>query len=132
STAQYLDLKAKGLLIPVEQAARTPGALLFTFSSEPTVGGARPTVAHVAISQGNGSAVEADEAQGVTSMQVGNRFQYAAVLPGLQDVTPTPAPSTVADIAVSSPTSAPASVRLLPAYQFAPGLTSAIPISTPT
>ena len=84
SAAQYLDLKAQGLLIPVEQAAHTPGALLFSFSSEPTAGGERPTVAHVAISQGNGSAVEADETRGVTSMEVGNRFQYAAVLPGLQ------------------------------------------------
>ena len=54
SAAQYLDLKAKGLLIPVDQAAHTPGALLFTFSSEPTAGGERPTTSHVAISQGNG------------------------------------------------------------------------------
>jgi hypothetical protein len=83
--AQYLDLKAKGLLIPVEQAARTPWALLFSFSSEPTAGGERPTVAHVAISQGTGYAVEADETRGVTSMQVGDRFQCAAVLPGLQE-----------------------------------------------
>ena len=41
SAAQYLELKAQGLLIPVEQAANTPGALLFTFSSEP-VGGRSP------------------------------------------------------------------------------------------
>ena len=87
SAAQYLDLKAKGLLIPVDQAAHTPGALLFTFSSEPTAGGERPTTSHVAISQGNGNTVEADDVQGVTTMDIGSRFQYAAVLPGLQGVT---------------------------------------------
>lgn len=92
SAAQYLDLKAKGLLIPVDQAAHTPGALLFNFSSEPTAGSARPDIAQIAISQGNGTTVEADDVQGVTSMQVGSRFQYAAVLPGLQGVPPT-APS---------------------------------------
>ena len=126
STAQYLDLKAKGLLIPVEQAARTPGALLFTFSSEPTAGGGRPTVAHVAISEGNGSAVEADETRGVTSMQVGNRFQYAAVLPGLQDVTPTPAPAattpTAAVVPVTSTTAGPGPAAVPPAYQIDPGV----------
>jgi hypothetical protein len=90
SAAQYLDLKAKGLLIPVDQAAHTPGALLFSFSSEPTPGGDRPAVAHVAISQGNGMTVEADDVQGVTAMDVGTRFQYAAVLPGMQ-TTPTAA-----------------------------------------
>ena len=84
SAAQYLDLKAKGLLIPVDQATHTPGALLFSFSSEPTAGGERPAVAHVAISQGNGMTVEADDIQGVTAMDVGSRFQYAAVLPGMQ------------------------------------------------
>jgi cell wall-associated NlpC family hydrolase len=120
STAQYLDLKAKGLLIPVEQAALTPGALLFTFSSEPTAGGERPTVAHVAISQGNGSAVEADETQGVTSMQVGNRFQYAAVLPGLQDVPPTT--PTAAVVPVTGTTAGPAPAAVPPAYQIDPGV----------
>jgi cell wall-associated NlpC family hydrolase len=120
--AQYLDLKAKGLLIPVEQAARTPGALLFAFSSEPTAGGERPTVAHVAISEGNGSAVEADETRGVTSMQVGNRFQYAAVLPGLQDVTPTPAAPTVAVVPVTNTTAGTGPAAVPPAYQIDPGV----------
>ncbi len=90
SAAQYLDLKAKGLLIPVDQAAHTPGALLFSFSSEPAPGGDRPAVAHVAISQGNGMTVEADDLRGVTTMDVGTRFEYAAVLPGMQ-TTPTAA-----------------------------------------
>jgi hypothetical protein len=68
-------------------------------------------VAQVAISQGNGSTVEADDAKGiVTTMDVGSRFQYAAVLPGLQGVTPTPA----AAIPVAAP--------VMPAYQIDPGV----------
>ena len=36
SWLQYLTLKNQGRIIPVEEAAHTPGALLFHFSSEPT------------------------------------------------------------------------------------------------
>ena len=125
SAAQYLDLKAKGLLIPVEQAAHTPGALLFSFSSEPTAGGERPTVAHVAISQGNGSTVEADDTQGVTTMQVGNRFQYAAVLPGLQGVTaaaPVAAPVPAPTVPVLTPAPVADPVTMLPGFQIDPGV----------
>lgn len=109
SAAQYLDLKAKGLLIPVAQAAHTPGALLFSFSSEPTAGGPKPDVAHVAISQGTGMSIEADDTRGVTVMDIGNRFQYAAVLPGLQSTVPTAMPADpvrapTADPAASVPT----------------------------
>jgi len=126
SAAQYLELKAQGLLIPVEQAANTPGALLFNFSSEPTAGGARPDVAQVAISQGNGTTIEADDAQGVTTMDVGARFQYAAVLPGLQGVTPNAA---VPAVPVAPAAAAPAGSRtpvdpavVLPGYQIDPGM----------
>lgn len=84
SYSQYLDLKDKGLLIPVDQAANTPGALLFHFSSEPTPGGGRPDEAHVAISLGNGQTIEAyDENHGVDTFDMGNRFNYAALIPGL-------------------------------------------------
>ena len=55
SFEQYLDLKAKDLIIPVEQGMNTPGALLFHFSSEPQPGGGRPSAAHVASSLGNAS-----------------------------------------------------------------------------
>ena len=83
SFEQYLDLKEKGLLIPVDQAKNIPGALLFHFSSEPTPGGGRPDEAHVAISKGDGTTVEAaDESEGVLSKDAGSRFEYAAVLPG--------------------------------------------------
>ena len=43
SFEQYLDLKQKGLLIPVEEAKHIPGALLFHFSSEPRRAAAGPT-----------------------------------------------------------------------------------------
>ena len=128
SAPQYLELKARGLLIPVEQAATTPGALLFTFSSEPVEGGARPDTAQVAISLGNGTTVEADDKLGVTSLEVGGRFQYAAVLPGLQGVTPpTPAATAVAP-AVPAGASTPAAITpidltaMMPGYQIDPGM----------
>ena len=75
--------RQKGLLIPVDEAKHIPGALLFHFSSEPTPGGGRPAEAHVAISKGDGTTVEAaDESEGVLSKNAGSRFEYAAVLPG--------------------------------------------------
>ena len=84
SYSQYLFLKDKGLLIPVDQAKHTPGALIFHFSSEPVPGGGRPDEAHVAISLGDGQDVEAyDENHGVNTFDMGNRFNYAALLPGL-------------------------------------------------
>jgi len=85
SWLQYLSLKQQGATIPVAQALQTPGALLFSFSSEPTPGGGRPSHAHVAISLGDGRTIEArGRNYGVGSFDAGNRFQYAAVVPGLQ------------------------------------------------
>jgi cell wall-associated NlpC family hydrolase len=84
SWLQYLDLKAKGATIPVEQALRTPGALLFSFSSEPTPGGGRPSGAHVAISLGDGRTIEArGRKYGVGTWAAAGRFEYGAVIPGL-------------------------------------------------
>lgn len=81
---QYLDLKDRGATMDVDQALQTRGALLFTFSSEPTPGGGRPGNAHVAISLGDGRVVEAaNPDDGVVISQAGNRFNYAAVIPGL-------------------------------------------------
>lgn len=91
---QYLMLKDMGLLIPVEEAANTPGALLFHFSSEPVPGGGRPNEAHVAFSLGDGTTVEAaSEEFGVTNFDVGDRFEYAAVLPGLAEGSYAPMPA---------------------------------------
>lgn len=84
SWLQYLDLKEKGALVPVEQALRTPGALLFSFSSEPKPGGGRPSEAHVAISLGDGRTIEArGREHGVGVFEAGDRFEYGAVIPGL-------------------------------------------------
>jgi len=84
SWLQYLELEQQGALIPVEDAINTPGALLFSFSSEPSAGGARPSSAHLAISLGDGTTIEArGRAYGVGSWSASDRFEYAAVVPGL-------------------------------------------------
>ena len=84
SWLQYLALEQQGAVVPVEEAIRTPGALLFSFSSDPRVGGGRPTQAHVAISLGTGETIEArGRAYGVGQFGAANRFTYAAVIPGL-------------------------------------------------
>jgi cell wall-associated NlpC family hydrolase len=86
SWQQYLQLKEAGAVIPVDQAVHTPGALLFRFDQEPTAGGGRPGQAHVAISLGDGTTIEArGRAYGVGSWDAGDRFTYAAVIPGLGD-----------------------------------------------
>ncbi|MEO3815972.1 transglycosylase SLT domain-containing protein [Plantactinospora sp. B24E8] len=91
ATAQYLELKRRGLLIPVEQAKKTPGALLFHFDREPRPGDGRTPGAHVAISLGNGRTVEAQNpVNDVGEFKAGNRFTYAALMPGISDGTATP------------------------------------------
>ena len=83
SFEQYLDLKSKGLLVPVDEGKTTPGALLFHFSAEPVPGGGRPDEASVALSLGGGRVVEAQsEEVGVVTGDAGYRFEYAALLPG--------------------------------------------------
>ena len=88
---QYLELKAGNAAISVEEALRTRGALLFTFSEEPTPGGGRPSEADVVISLGDGRTVgAANPRSGVVVSQVGNRqFTHAAVIPELATATPT-------------------------------------------
>ncbi len=87
SWLQYLQLQEQGAVIPVDQAVHTPGALLFSFDREPTAGGGRPGQAHVAISLGDGTTIEARGTRyGVGTWETGDRFQYAAVIPGLSDV----------------------------------------------
>ena len=88
SWLQYLQLREQGAVIPIDQAVHTPGALLFSFDREPTAAGGRPGQAHVAISLGDGTTIEARGTRyGVGSWDTGNRFQYAAVIPGLSDAT---------------------------------------------
>jgi cell wall-associated NlpC family hydrolase len=84
SWLQYLDLKQRGALMPVEEALRTPGALLFSFSEEPQPGGSRPSQAHVAISLGDGRTIEArGRDYGVGIFEAGDRFEYAGMIPEL-------------------------------------------------
>ena len=81
---QYLDLKQKDALMPVDEALHTKGALLFFFSDEPTSGGGRPSKAHVAISLGDGRTIEAKGTKyGVGEFSAKNRFNYAGMIPGL-------------------------------------------------
>ncbi|QGN34980.1 NlpC/P60 family protein [Microlunatus sp. Gsoil 973] len=88
--AQYMDLKSKDMLIPVDKALKTPGALLFYFSEEPK--GPLPAgQAHVAISLGNGKTIEAKgSAYGVGEFPAKGRFNYAGLIPGISDGTAEP------------------------------------------
>jgi cell wall-associated NlpC family hydrolase len=91
ATAQYLHFKEKGLLIDPEKAKDTPGALLFSFDREPRPGDGRTPGAHVAISLGNGKVVEAANPRvGVRESNAGDRFEFAAIIPGISDGTATP------------------------------------------
>lgn len=85
---QYLDLKADGATMSVEEAIRTPGALLFSFPSEPQPGQGRPSRAHVAISLGDGRTIEAaNPRKGVIFGEAEGRFNFAGFIPGLADGT---------------------------------------------
>ena len=59
AAGQYRYFQKMGLLVPVEEAKNTPGALLFHFASDPVGGKGEPPVAHVAISTGDGKTIEA-------------------------------------------------------------------------
>jgi len=82
-----------GTLASVAVALRTPGALLFRFSSTPFEGG-RPGTAHVAVSRGDGSTIEARSSRhGVGSFPAGGRgWTHAALVPGLDYAGPADAP----------------------------------------
>ena len=73
------------LLVPVEQAIRTAGALLFRFSDNPFAGD-RPDCSHVAVSQGNGKTFEArGRAYGVGAFSALKRgWTHAGLIPGLE------------------------------------------------
>lgn len=101
SIYQVRHCRKHGLLISPEQAIRTAGALLFSFSADPFTGG-RPKHSHVAVSQGNGKTFEArGEDYGVGAFSALNRgWTHAGLIPGLdygEQITPSPPPDTVAD-----------------------------------
>ncbi|GIM93944.1 transglycosylase SLT domain-containing protein [Paractinoplanes toevensis] len=98
ATAQYLHFKEKGQLIDPDKAKDIPGALLFSFDREPRPGDGRTPGAHVAISLGNGKVVEAANPRvGVRESTAGNRFEFAAVIPGISDGSATPIANPVTD-----------------------------------
>lgn len=82
---QYRHCKERGQVVPTSEAIDTPGALLFSFSSDPMTGG-RPRSAHVAVSQGNGKTIEARSTRhGVGQFTAHNRgWTHAGLLPGLE------------------------------------------------
>ena len=124
ATEQYLFFKKKGMLIDPAKAKDTPGALLFHFDREPRAGDGRTPGAHVAISLGNGKVVEAANPRaGVRESNAGNRFEFAAVIPGISDGTATP---------IANPVTEPLS-SLVPAASTLPtatGLPADPPIAT--
>ena len=83
--------------MPVDQALRTKGALLFYFSREPK-SGLPPGQAHVAISLGDGRTIEAKgRAYGVGEFEAGHRFNYAGIIPEMSAPAPRRLPCLRAD-----------------------------------
>jgi cell wall-associated NlpC family hydrolase len=105
ATAQFRFLRARGLVIGVDEAKKTPGALLFDFDRVPGSGGGEDPGAHVAISAGNGRTIEAMNAKrGVVEAEAGSRFTYAALIPGISDGSATPLQGSDMDLAAMSTT----------------------------
>ncbi|MEM9607066.1 MAG: NlpC/P60 family protein [Actinomycetota bacterium] len=89
SWRQYKHLAGDGHGVSVDEAANTPGALLFWFSDEPFEVEGRPRISHVAVSLGEGVLVEAttgtDRTVRIESLQ--GRFTHAAVIPEFEGQT---------------------------------------------
>ena len=84
SWKQYQHLHEGGNAVPVDQALRTPGALVFGFSSDPLTTSGRPDRAFVAISLGNGKVLDVSERGGaVRELDAGDIFTHGAVIPEL-------------------------------------------------
>ena len=82
SWKQYRHLHEAGGAIPVDQALRTPGALVFGFSSDPLTSAGRPARSFVAISLGDGRVLDVSERAGeVREMDAGNFYTHGAVIP---------------------------------------------------
>lgn len=103
---QARHCKQYGLLVSIDKAIKTAGALLFKFSSSPWEGG-RPNNAHVAISLGDGWTIEArGRAYGVgtwSAAQGQRGWTHAGLVPGLKYVetggVSAPKPNDVVDLA---------------------------------
>ncbi len=79
---QYQALHERGSVTDTEVALRTPGALLFSFSSDPLVKGAIPGQRQVMISLGDGRVIEVSPRHGVRVIEADAKdFTHAAILP---------------------------------------------------
>ena len=86
SWLQYRQLNRQGGDLSVDDALRTPGALVFTFSSDPMASPNRPTSAGVAISLGNGQVIAVTPGGNVEVVDASTReFTHASVMPGFED-----------------------------------------------
>jgi cell wall-associated NlpC family hydrolase len=89
SWLQYRNLHERGASISVEDALKTPGALVFGFSSDPLASTDRPDRAYVAISLGNGKVLDVSERAGeVRELEPGTFFTHAALVPEFIDDIP--------------------------------------------
>ena len=83
---QYRQLNREGGGMSVDDALHTPGALVFTFSSDPMASRDRPTSAGVAISLGNGQVITVTPGGTVEVVDASTReFTHGAVMPGFED-----------------------------------------------
>jgi Bacterial TSP3 repeat/NlpC/P60 family len=86
SWKQYQYLHEHGGAMSVQDALKTPGALVFGFSSDPLASDDRPARAYVAISLGNGKVLDVSERGGeVKEMDPGNFYTYAAGIPQMME-----------------------------------------------
>ena len=85
---QYKYLHDAGASVPVAEALQTKGALVFGFSSDPTLSSDRPARAYVGISLGDGKVLDVSERAGeVRVMEPGGFYTYGAKIPALHNPT---------------------------------------------
>jgi chromosome segregation ATPase len=86
SWIQYKQMHQQGGQLSVQEALSIPGALLFTFSSDPLTTKGRPSHAGVVISLGDGRVIAVTEGKGVEVIDASARtFTHAATMPGFED-----------------------------------------------
>jgi hypothetical protein len=89
SWMQYRHLHEQGASISVDHALKTPGALVFGFSSDPLASTDRPARAYVGISLGDGRVIDVSERAGeVRVLGHGDYFTHAALVPEFIDHIP--------------------------------------------
>jgi hypothetical protein len=79
---QFRQMRARGTALSVEQALKTPGAVLYEFTGDP----ASPTRASTANSLGDGRIIDIDPQHGVRVVDAKDfTFTHAGALPGFVD-----------------------------------------------